>query len=71
MNVNELSRLSTLNSTLRKREQGEQIILRSSPNNEDGLNRKLTNIEKIEFDCRFISLTPDSEFKSKLCPNNS
>ena len=46
MNVNELSRLSTLNSTLRKREQGEQIILRSSPNNEDGLNRKLTNTEK-------------------------
>ena len=43
MNVNELSRLSTLNSTLRKREQGEQIILRSSPNNEDGLNRNLTN----------------------------
>ena len=43
LNVNELSRLSTLNSTLRKREQGEQIILRSSPNNEDGLNRNLTN----------------------------
>ena len=29
LNVNELSRLSTLNSTLRKREQGEQIIVRS------------------------------------------
>ena len=43
LNVNELSRLSTLNSTLRKREQGEQIILRSSPYNEDGLNRNLTN----------------------------
>ena len=43
LNVNELSRLSTLNSTLRKREQGEQIILRSSPYNEDGLNRNLIN----------------------------
>ena len=71
MNVNELSRLSTLNSTLRKREQGEQIILRSSPNNEDGLNRKLTNTEKIEFDCRCILLTPNPEFMSKLCPINS
>ena len=28
LNVNELTRLSTLNSTLRKREQEEQIIIR-------------------------------------------
>jgi hypothetical protein len=39
LNVNELSRLSTLNSTLRKREQGEQIIVRSWLSNEDGLSR--------------------------------